>query len=87
MQAYLPAPLPAAATEGCVAENKGVEFDTRTTHAAAFNDEKMHYCVNGALNATGDDYNGYKLAARIGGMIASVALQRVPYPHRCEGFC
>ena len=38
---------------GCVAENKGVEFDTRTTHAAAFNDEKMHYCVNGALNATG----------------------------------
>ena len=58
---------------GCVAENKGVEFDTRTTHAAAFNDEKMHYCVNGALNATGDDYNGYKLAARIGGMIASVA--------------
>ena len=65
---------------GCVAENKGVEFDTRTTHAAAFNDEKMHYCVNGALNATGDDYNGYKLAARIGGMIASVA-SNVALPH------
>lgn len=60
-------------TMACVAESKTVDFDTRVSHAAAFNDEKMHYCVNGALDATGNDYTGYKLAARIGGMIASVA--------------
>lgn len=56
----------------CVAETKEVDLDTRMNHAAAFNDEKMHFVLNPAYDTSGNLYDGYKLAARIGGMIAAV---------------
>lgn len=65
--------LAGATSMACVAETKAVELETRMTHAAAFNDEKMHYVLNPAYDASGKLYDGYKLAARIGGMIAAVA--------------
>lgn len=55
----------------CVAEKQSVELATRMEHAAAMNDEKMVYCLNGAY-AGAELLDGYRLAARIGGMIAAV---------------
>ena len=57
----------------CLAETKSVDLETRMNHAAAFNDEKIVYVLNPAYDASGNLYDGYKLAARIGGMIAAVA--------------
>ena len=57
----------------CLAEPKSVAFDTRMTHAAAFNDEKVVYVLNSAENSAGVVYEGWRIAARIGGMIAAVA--------------
>ena len=37
----------------CLAEPKSVAFDTRMTHAAAFNDEKVVYVLNSAENSAG----------------------------------
>jgi hypothetical protein len=65
--------LAGATPMACIAETKEVELDTRMDHAAAFNDEKMHYVLNPAYDISGKLYDGYKLAARIGGMIAAVA--------------
>jgi len=65
--------LAGAMSMACVAESKMVDIDTRMEHAASFNDEKMHYVLNSAYDASGNLYDGYKLAARIGGMIAAVA--------------
>ncbi|MGI6498004.1 MAG: phage tail sheath subtilisin-like domain-containing protein [Oscillospiraceae bacterium] len=65
---YLAGAMPMA----IVAEKKDIDLDTRMNDAAAFNDEKMHYALNSAYDATGKLYDGYKLAARIGGMIAAV---------------
>jgi hypothetical protein len=56
----------------CVAETKDVDLETRMTHAASYNSYMMHYVLNSASDASGNVYDGYKLAARIGGMIASV---------------
>lgn len=56
----------------CLSEPKTIAIDTRMGDAAAFNDEKIHYVLNGAKNAAGAEYNGWLNAARIGGMIASV---------------
>lgn len=56
----------------CVAENKEVDLDTRITHAAAYNNEMMHLVLNPAYGVSGDLIDGYRLAARIAGMIASV---------------
>lgn len=56
----------------CVAETREAELDQRMNHAAAFNNEKMHYVLNPARSSAGTVYDGYKLAARIGGIIASV---------------
>lgn len=54
-----------------LAENKDVPIEERMTNAAAFNDEKIHYVLNPAY--AGDKlYDGYKLAARIGGMVAAI---------------
>lgn len=55
----------------CVAEKKETNLDTRMTHAAAFNDEKIHYVLNSWADTAGTVYDGYKAAARIGGMICS----------------
>ena len=63
--------LAGATPMACVAETKDVDLDTRMNHAAAFNDEKMHYVLNSAYDVSGNLYDGYKLAARIGGMIAA----------------
>lgn len=54
----------------CVAEEKSVALATRMSHAAAYNDEKMVYVLNGWKSITGTVYNGWLAAARIGGMIA-----------------
>lgn len=58
---------------GCVAPKTSTALDTRMTNAAAFNDPKMHYVLNSAKDASGNVYEGYKLAARVGGMIAAIA--------------
>lgn len=55
----------------CVAEKQSVELATRMEHAAAYDDEKMVYCLNGTYAGT-ELLDGYRLAARIGGMIAAV---------------
>ena len=65
---YLAGAMPMA----IVAEKQNIDLDTRMNNAAAFNDEKMHYVLNPSYDATGKLYDGYRLAARIGGMIAAV---------------
>lgn len=57
----------------CVAENKSVALEERIKHAAAYNNEMMHMVLNPANNVGGNIADGYRLAARIAGMIASVA--------------
>lgn len=57
----------------CLAEPTSVDLATRMDHAAAFNDEKIVYVLNGAYDAKGNVYEGHKLAARIGGMVAAVS--------------
>lgn len=44
----------------------------RMGHAAAYNDPKIVYVLNGAVNTSGAAIEGYKNAARIGGIIAAV---------------
>lgn len=56
-----------------VAENHTVELDTRMAHAAAFNDNKMHYVLNAHVNEQGTEIDGYRTAARIAGMIGAVS--------------
>lgn len=58
---------------GVVAESNLIDFNTRLTNCAAFNDEKMHYVLNSWYDASGNLYDGYKAAARLCSMIASVA--------------
>ena len=43
----------------------------RMTQAAAFNDEKIVYTLNGWVGSDGTKYEGWRAAARIGGMIAA----------------
>lgn len=57
----------------CLSEPKSVALDTRLTHAGAYNDEKIVYILNSAESSAGVVYEGWRNAARIGGMIASVA--------------
>lgn len=54
----------------CVAEDKSVALETRMQHAAAYNDEKVVYVLNGWKSITDVEYDGWLAAARIGGMIA-----------------
>lgn len=55
-----------------IAEPKSIVLATRMANAAAFNDEKIIYPLNSAYNASGKLYDGYLLAARIGGMVAAI---------------
>jgi hypothetical protein len=55
-----------------IAEPKTVALATRMQNAAAFNDEKIVFPLNSAYDASGTLYDGYLLAARIGGMVAAV---------------
>lgn len=58
-------------TQAVVAERDTVELETRMEHAAAFNDEKMHYVLNAHVKGTDFELNGYQTAARIAGMIGA----------------
>lgn len=57
---------------GVVAEKKNVPLNERMDHAAAYNSEKMHYVVNASVKKSDVSLEGYQVAARIAGMIASV---------------
>lgn len=59
--------------QAVVAEKHTVELETRQTHAAAFNDEKMHYVLNAYVNEQGIEIDGYQTAARIAGLIGACA--------------
>ena len=50
---------------------KSVPFETRLTYAASINDWRVVYLLNGWKSNTGETYQGWKAAARIGGMIAN----------------
>lgn len=63
----------ASLAQAVVAEAQTVELETRMAHAAAFNDEKMHYVLNAKINEQGTTIDGYKTAARIAGMIGAVS--------------
>lgn len=56
-----------------VAEKHGTNLKTRMAHAAAFNDNKMHYVLNAHINEQGKEIDGYQTAARIAGMIGAVS--------------
>jgi hypothetical protein len=55
-----------------IAEPHTVQLETRQTHAAAFNDEKMNYVLNAYVSEQGKEIDGYQTAARIAGMIGAV---------------
>jgi hypothetical protein len=59
--------------QAVVAEKHTVDLETRIAHAAAFNDEKQHYVLNARINEQGTEIDGYQTAARIAGLIGSVA--------------
>lgn len=74
LQAFLSRIFDAASLGmGVVAEKSTVELSTRIAHAAAFNDEKMHYVLNARINEQGKEIDGYQTAARIAGLIGAVA--------------
>ena len=50
---------------------KSKSFARRLTYAASINDWRVVYVLNGWLSNTGKTFQGYKAAARIGGMIAA----------------
>lgn len=60
-------------TQGVVAEKHTVDLETRISHAASFNDEKMNYVLNAYVNEQGKEIDGYQTAARLAGMIGACA--------------
>ena len=54
----------------CIAGKSTEELETRMTYAASCNDEKIVYVLNGWVGIDGTTYDGWRAAARIGGMIA-----------------
>ena len=54
----------------CTGEPTTVAWATRVTHAAAINDEKVAFVGNGLADATATEYEGWKAAALVGGLIA-----------------
>jgi len=55
----------------CIAADFTKELDDRMTIAKSFNDPKITYVLNTAVDAAGTKFLGYQIAARIGGIIAS----------------
>ncbi len=55
---------------GVLGEPTTVAFETRLTHAGAFNDYQIIYVGNGFIDSGGNTYEGYLAAARIAGLIA-----------------
>ena len=58
---------------GVVAEPITVDLEDRMSHSAAFNDYNMVYISGGWRDATGAEYQGYKAAGRMAGMIAATS--------------
>lgn len=54
----------------CIAGKSTEDFETRMSYAASINDEKVVYVLNGWIGNDGTVYDGWRAAARIGGMIA-----------------
>ena len=54
----------------CIGGLSSDTLETRMTSAAAVNDEKVVYVLSGWRDIYGKEYEGWKAAARIGGMIA-----------------
>ena len=50
-------------------DNNTVNYETRLTNAAAYNDYKMCYVLNDVIDDNGNVINGYKLAAYTTGLI------------------
>lgn len=59
--------------QAVVAEKHTVDLEVRQQHAAAFNDEKMHYVLNARIDEQGTEIDGYQTAARIAGMIGAAS--------------
>ncbi|MCD8308890.1 MAG: phage tail sheath family protein [Clostridia bacterium] len=55
-----------------LSETSDVAIATRMTNAAAYNDSKIIYVLNGGVSTSGVTYEGYLNAARIGGIVAAV---------------
>ena len=55
----------------CVAGKSSQDLDARMSYAASCNDEKVVYVLNGFVSNDGTIYDGWKVAARVGGMIAA----------------
>lgn len=55
----------------CLAGKSTQGLTERMTQAASFNDEKIVYVLNGWTGSDGTKYDGWRAAARIGGMIAA----------------
>lgn len=56
-----------------VGEKKSVDLDTRMGHAAAFNDERMMYVLNGSAQYGDTMLDGYQTAARLAGLIGATS--------------
>ena len=54
-----------------IAADSSKELEDRMTIAKSFKDPKITYVLNSAVDAAGRKYEGYQIAARIGGIIAS----------------
>lgn len=59
--------------QAVMAEKHTVDLETRITHAAAFNDEKMNYVLNAWVDEQGVEIDGYQTAARLAGMIGAAS--------------
>lgn len=55
----------------CIAGKSSQDLDARMSWAASCNDEKVVYVLNGWKGNTGIIYDGWRAAARIGGMVAA----------------
>lgn len=56
-----------------IGEKTQVEFETRLSHAKAFNSYNVIYVGSGMLDTLGNAIEGYRAAARIAGMVASIS--------------
>ena len=56
----------------CIGGKSSQTLDERMSYAAACNDEKIVFVLNGWKSTDGTIYEGWRSAARIGGMIAGV---------------
>lgn len=56
---------------GVIGEPTSVAFETRLSHAKAFNDYNIVYVGGGTIQSTGEVLEGYKMAAYIAGKIAA----------------